>query len=370
MKVGVLGAGQLGRMLALAGTPLGIRCAFYDGDLNAPAAHLGANFDQRDPAALDAFLAAVDVVTYESENISIDLAEYVAARKPLYPGPTSLRISQNRLKEKTLCNELGIPTPAFRAINSLDDLKAAANDLGLPAVLKTTTMGYDGKGQAVLRADADIDTAWNALGKQAPLILEAFVDYRRELSLLAARNADGEAVFYPLTENWHYQGILRYSIAPAENVPAALQQTAEEYMNRLLTHLGHVGMLTVELFETRDGRLLVNEMAPRVHNSGHWTIEGAETSQFENHLRAILGKPLGSTEARQPSAMVNIIGMHGDTEAVLRQPGAHLHLYDKEERPARKLGHINLHCHHHVELHDKIRALRDWLPVEAPILKS
>lgn len=370
MKVGVLGAGQLGRMLALVGTPLGVRCAFYDGDPNAPAAHLGDNFDQRDPAALDAMLAAVDVVTYESENISIDLAEYIAARKPLFPGPKSLRIAQNRLHEKTLCNELGIPTPAFRAIHSLDDLQAAAAELGLPAVLKTTTMGYDGKGQAVLRHSADIASAWAALGRQAPLILEAFVDYQRELSLLAARNAAGEAVFYPLTENWHYQGILRYSIAPAENVDDALQQTAEEYMNRLLIQLDHVGMLTVELFETRDGRLLVNELAPRVHNSGHWTIEGAETSQFENHLRAILGKPLGSTEARQPSAMVNIIGTHGELDDVLRQPGAHLHLYDKDERAGRKLGHINLHCHHHVELHDKIRALRAWLPADAPILKS
>ncbi|MBI2382045.1 MAG: 5-(carboxyamino)imidazole ribonucleotide synthase [Gammaproteobacteria bacterium] len=354
-------------MMALAGFPLGIRCAFYDGDLTAPAAPLGANFGK---SQLDEFLKSVDVVTYESENISADLADYVAERKPIFPGPDSLRISQNRLREKSLCNELGIPTPEFRAINSLDDLENAALELGLPAVLKTTTMGYDGKGQAVLRSPADLESAWNALGAQAPLILEAFVPFVRELSLLAVRNAAGECAFYPLTENWHYEGILRYSIAPAENVDDALQACAEVYMHKLLDHLRHVGMLTLELFQTADGQLLANEMAPRVHNSGHWTIEGAETSQFENHLRAICGKPLGSTEAREPSAMVNIIGQYGALDDVLKQPGAHLHTYDKEERPARKIGHINLHCHNHPELHDKIRALKDWLPDEAPILKG
>lgn len=369
MKVGIIGAGQLGRMLALAGLPLGVRCAFLDGDPDAPSAPLGPNYNRHDAAALDALIDSVDVLTYESENTSAELCDYVAARKPLYPSPMSLRITQNRLKEKTLCNELDIPTPAFRAVDSCADLQQAVADVGLPAVLKTTTMGYDGKGQSVLRSPADLQPAWDALGNQAPLILEAFVDFRREVSLLAARNQAGEAVFYPLTENWHYEGILRYSIAPAENVDAKLQQTAEDYMHRLLDHLSHVGMLTVELFETRAGQLLVNEMAPRVHNSGHWTIEGAETSQFENHLRAILGKPLGSTEARQPSAMVNIIGTHGDLDDVLRQPGAHLHVYDKTERAGRKLGHINLHCHHHVELHDKIRALRAWLPNAAPILQ-
>lgn len=367
LTVGVLGAGQLGRMMALAGFPLGIRCAFWDGDLTAPAAPLGQNFGKDE---LDAFLAAVDVVTYESENISADLADTIAAHKPIYPGPKSLRISQNRLSEKTLCNSLGIPTPAFRAIHSLADLQQAAADLGLPAVLKTTTLGYDGKGQAVLRTLADLDDAWSSLSAQAPLILEAFVDFTRELSMLAVRNAGGEVAFYPLTENWHYQGILRYSIAPAEAVDAALQTKAEGYTRTLLEQLDHVGMLTLELFETRSGELLVNEMAPRVHNSGHWTIEGAETSQFENHLRAICGKPLGSTEAREPSAMVNIIGEYGALDEVLKHAGAHLHTYDKEERAARKIGHINLHCHNHPELHDKIRALKDWLPAEAPILKA
>lgn len=365
MKVGVLGAGQLGRMMALAGYPLGIRCAFFDGDLNAPAAPLGQNFGKDE---LDAFLATVDVVTYESENISADLADYVAQKKPIFPGPLSLRVSQNRLNEKRLCNELGIPTPAFRAINSLADLKQAADEIGLPAVLKTTTMGYDGKGQAVLKKPEDLEAAWNTLGAQAPLILEAFVNFTRELSILAVRNAAGETAFYPLTENWHYEGILRYSIAPAESVNAELQAKAEDYIRKLLAHLDHVGMLTLELFHTADGQLVANEMAPRVHNSGHWTIEGAETSQFENHLRAICGKPLGSTEAREPSAMVNIIGQYGDLDAVLRQPGAHLHTYDKDERPARKIGHINLHCHNHTELHDKIRAFRAWLPASAPIL--
>jgi 5-(carboxyamino)imidazole ribonucleotide synthase len=231
-------------------------------------------------------------------------------------------------------------TAPFRAVDSLDDLRAGAAEIGLPAVVKTRRFGYDGKGQAVLRTDADVDAAWEDLGG-VPLLLEAFVEFRRELSILAVRGVAGECAFYPLVENVHRDGILWRSVAPAPDVSPELQLRAEEHARHLLEHHDYVGVLAVELFEV-EGDLLANEMAPRVHNSGHWTLDGAVTSQFENHLRAVCGLPLGSTACRGPSAMLNFLGDVPPLEEILRVPNAHVHLYDKSPRPGRKVGHVNV----------------------------
>jgi 5-(carboxyamino)imidazole ribonucleotide synthase len=259
---------------------------------------------------------------------------------PVYPPSAALEVSQDRLTEKTFFNSLGIPTPPFAAVDSRDDLEHACEAISLPAVLKTRRMGYDGKGQFVLREPGDIAPAWESLGGQ-PLILEGFVSFQRELSILAVRSARGEKVWYPVVENHHVDGILRLTRAPAPGLASTLEEKAQDYAYRLLDALDYVGVLAIELFEVGD-ELLANEMAPRVHNSGHWTIEGAETSQFENHLRAILGMPLGSPAVMSQAAMLNIIGKIPDVAQVLAVPGAHLHLYGKEPRPGRKLGHVTI----------------------------
>jgi len=340
--VGVLGAGQLGRMLALAGYPLGLRFAFYDENAEAPAGHLGALTVARwdDRAALDAFANAVDLVTYEFENVPVAAAEQLAERVPVYPPPAALHVAQDRLKEKNLFRDLGIETANFVPVDTRDDLDRAAAAIGFPSVLKTRMQGYDGKGQRVLRREADLDPAFAAIGG-SPLILEAFVPFERELSILAARSRTGETAYWPLVENTHRDGILRLSIAPAPGAGGALADAAAAISARTLEALDYVGVLAIELFQ-HEGRLLANEMAPRVHNSGHWTIEGAKTSQFENHLRAILGLPLGATDAIGVSAMVNLIGETPDPAALLGVEGAHLHLYGKPARPGRKLGHVTL----------------------------
>jgi 5-(carboxyamino)imidazole ribonucleotide synthase len=331
-------------MLALAGYPLGMRFRFLDPAPDSPAGHLAehiaAPYDDR--AALERFAAGLDVVTYEFENVPDEAARYLSARLPVYPPPAALSVSQDRLTEKTFFREHGIPTPDFVPVNKLDDLRAGLERVGAPAVLKTRRFGYDGKGQAVVRSAGGAADAWEVLGAgERPLILEAFVAFRRELSVLALRGRDGETAFYPLVENHHREGILRLSLAPAPDLTPELQALAEDYAGRALDALGYVGVLAIELFEV-DGGLMANEMAPRVHNSGHWTIEGAETSQFENHLRAVAGLPLGSTAPRGHSAMVNIIGTLPDAAAVLAVEGAHLHLYGKEPRAGRKLGHITV----------------------------
>jgi 5-(carboxyamino)imidazole ribonucleotide synthase len=340
--VGVLGAGQLGRMLALAGHPLGLRFAFLDESADAPAACLGemtvAAWDDRQ--ALDAFAGKVDLVTYEFENVPVAATEQLAARVPVFPSPAALSVAQDRLKEKTLFRELGIGTAPFAAVDSRADLEQAIAAIGLPAVLKTRTLGYDGKGQRVLRASKDVDPAFEALGGR-PLLLEGFVPFTRELSILAARSRTGETAFWPLVENVHRDGILRLSIAPAPGAEGALTEEAAAIATKTLQALDYVGVLAIELFQ-HEGRLLANEMAPRVHNSGHWTIEGAVTSQFENHLRAILGLPLGATTATGVSAMINLIGRTPEPAAILGIDGAHLHLYGKPARPGRKLGHVTL----------------------------
>jgi 5-(carboxyamino)imidazole ribonucleotide synthase len=340
--VGVLGAGQLGRMLALAGYPLGLRFRFLDPAPEAPAARLAerlvADFD--DLSVADAFLAGLSVVTYEFENVPLSLAAALAERVPVYPPPAALAASQDRLAEKALFRRLGIDTAPFAAVDDRPGLERALDALGVPAVLKTRHFGYDGKGQFVIRARSDVAAAWDMLGG-APLILEGWVAFDRELSQVAARGRDAATAFYPLVENEHRGGMLRITQAPAPQLSAQTQEQARELAGRVLRELDYVGVLAIELFDV-GGRLVANEMAPRVHNSGHWTIEGAATSQFENHLRAVLGWPLGAAEALGPCAMLNLIGRLPDPAAVLAVPGAHLHLYDKTPRPGRKLGHVTL----------------------------
>ena len=315
MIVGVIGGGQLARMLALAGIPLGLSFRFLDPSPDAPARAVGELIvgDYDDPRLLARLADGAAAVTYEFENVPVAAAERVAA----IPAAAALRASQDRLVEKLLFRELGIPTPRID-----DEVET------FPAILKTRRLGYDGKGQRLVES-------WDGPGSLH--VLEERVPFDRELSLLAVRAADGKTRFWPLAENVHEDGILRVSRAPAANAP---QAEAEEYGARLLDRLGYVGVLALELFDV-GGRLLANEFAPRVHNTGHWTIEGAATSQFENHLRAILGLPLGPTESR-PSVMVNLIGSLPRSHDVLRIPGAHLHLYAKEPRPRRKLGHVTL----------------------------
>jgi 5-(carboxyamino)imidazole ribonucleotide synthase len=369
--IGILGAGQLGRMLALAGYPLGLRFRFLDPAPDSPAGHLAehTHAGYEDPVTLDLFSAGLVAVTYEFENVPVDAARFLAQRVPVYPPPAALEAAQDRLVEKTFFQQLGIATPPFAPVDSQADLDAAIARIGLPAVLKTRRLGYDGKGQIVLREPADAAVAWAALGS-APLILEGWVPFARELSILAARGRNGETAFFPLVENHHRDGILRLSLAPAPGVTVALQSAAELIASRALAALEYVGVLAIELFQVTSDEfqvtsgqqphhasLVVNEMAPRVHNSGHWTIEGAETSQFEQHLRAVLGLPMGSTAARGFSAMVNLIGALPKPAAVLAIPGAHLHLYGKRPCAGRKVGHITLRA----ETEDTLRARLEQL---------
>jgi 5-(carboxyamino)imidazole ribonucleotide synthase len=362
MKVGILGGGQLGRMLALAGYPLGLRFRVLDGSPEAPAGFLAEHLAEPmdDPESLAHFAEGLDLITYEWENVPVPLAESLSARVPVLPHPRALAAAQDRLTEKSFFRDLGVPTPPFAPADTRDELEKALDEIGAPAVLKTRRLGYDGKGQFVLRARDAAGEAWAALGG-TPLILEGFINFEREVSLLAVRSRTGELAFYPLVENHHPHGILGLSLAPAPALPEGLQALAERYARAALEALDYAGVLAIEFFQCAgpDGPfLVVNEMAPRVHNSGHWTIEGAESSQFENHLRAILGLPLGSTALRGPSAMLNVIGEEPDAEAVLRIPGAHLHLYDKSPAPGRKLGHVTLLAPDVATLEVRLPALR------------
>jgi 5-(carboxyamino)imidazole ribonucleotide synthase len=355
VKIGILGAGQLGRMLALAGYPLGLEFAFLDPAAEACAAPLGQHLraDYLDEAALARFCAGIDLATYEFENVPEFAARFVAARVPLMPAPPALAAGQDRLSEKRLFESLSIPVPRFAAVDSRAGLDAAAALTGLPAVLKTRRMGYDGKGQMVLRTPAEFDAAWASLGAQ-PLILEAFVGFEREVSCLAVRGRDGGARFYPLVENVHRDGILR----SARPLPQdRLQDLGEEYARRVLERLDYVGVLAFEFF-VADGALLANEIAPRVHNSGHWSIEGAEVSQFENHLRAICGLPLGSTGLRGASAMLNLIGNAPASGELAALEGCHLHLYGKMPKPQRKIGHVTVTAATQRALDARLRPVR------------
>ena len=366
MAVAVLGGGQLGRMLGVAGIPLGLHFRFLDPGSAPPAAAVGPVVEGAldDRSSIDRVVGGATVVTYEWEGVPADAARYASEQVPVRPSPRALEISQDRATEKETCRGLGIDVADFAAVDDRADLDAAIASVGLPGVLKTRRGGYDGKGQHVLRRPEDADAAWASLGG-VPLILEALVPFDRELSVLAARGIDGATACYPLVENTHVDGILRTSRAPATGVGAALQTEGEQIARRLLDELEYVGVLAVELFE-HNGRLLVNELAPRVHNSGHWTIEGAETSQFEQHLRAVLGWPLGSAASPGTSTMVNCIGAMPEREAVLAIPGAHLHDYEKRARPGRKVGHITITATSDAELTERLSALRAAAPDQFP----
>jgi 5-(carboxyamino)imidazole ribonucleotide synthase len=365
--VAVLGGGQLGRMLALAGIPRGLGFRFLDPSPDAPAGALGPLVVGAlgDEAALAQVTEGAAVVTYEWEGVPAAGARFVASTGALVlPPPVALDVAQDRLREKELCRRLGIGTPDFAAVGDRADLERAVKELGVPAVLKTRRGGYDGKGQVVLGEPDDTERAWSEVGG-VPLVLEAHVPFDRELSLLAVRGRDGTTACWPLVENHHDGGILRRSFAPAPGLSERLQRAGEQIAGKLLDELEYVGVLAVELFEV-EGELLVNELAPRVHNSGHWTIEGAGTSQFENHLRAILGWPLGTTAAVGVSAMVNCIGALPDPAAVLAVPGAHLHDYGKEPRPGRKVGHITVTARDAGELQTRVARLAGLPGVDVP----
>lgn len=338
-RVGILGGGQLARMLALGGAPLGLECAFVDPTEDACAFAFGrairAPYD--DPTALDELAAFADVVTFEFENVPASVVERLAARVPVAPGARALAVAQDRLVEKSTLRDLGVGTADYVAVDTAEDLQAAADQLGFPFVLKTRREGYDGKGQAVLREAADLLNHGLAFGKDA-LIAEAFVPFTRELSVIAVRSAAGEVRTYPVFENEHCDGILRLTYCRT-NDPR--QAEADAAAQRLLDALEYVGVLTLELFDTPDG-LLANEFAPRVHNSGHATIEGAVTSQFENHMRAVAGLPLGSTAPVGVTAMINFIGELPELEPFLTTEDVHLHLYNKQPRPGRKIGHATV----------------------------
>jgi 5-(carboxyamino)imidazole ribonucleotide synthase len=357
MAIGVLGGGQLGRMIALAGYSLGQRFVFLDPGGESCAGHVGAlrvgAYD--DEERLQEIARASTVVTYEFENVPVVSARFLAELVPVFPPPRALEVSQDRLDEKRFFTALGIPTPKYAAVSSREELEAASLEVGLPAVLKTRRFGYDGKGQWNLDSKDDLDVAWDALGA-AQLILEGYVSFEREVSILAVRSRTGETRFYPLVENEHRDGILRCSIPESDAWTPELQSKAEGYASRVLAELDYVGVLAIELF-VHDGELVANEIAPRVHNSGHWTIEGAETSQFENHVRAILGWPLGSTRMVGRSAMINAIGSLPDRDAVLAIEGAHLHAYGKEGAPGRKVGHVTVRAETREELADKLQRL-------------
>lgn len=345
ITVGILGGGQLARMMALDGAPLGVRFLVFDPAVDACAGQVAplqvGAFD--DLQALQAFADQVDVVTFDFENVPAQSARWLAQRKPVFPNPDALAVAQDRLSEKALFQQLDIPLPPFADISSRDELAEKVAEFGLPCILKTRRLGYDGKGQFRLRGEADIELAWQALGGQVDktgLILEGFVAFERELSVVAVRGRDGEFRAWPLTANWHVDGVLSASLAPAQ-VSGAQQQVAIGYARRVAEKLDYVGVFALELF-CRGDELLANEMAPRVHNSGHWTSDGAETSQFQNHLRAVLGLPLGDTRVVGHACMLNWLGEMPDARAVLAEPGGHWHDYGKQPRDGRKVGHANL----------------------------
>ena len=374
--VGILGGGQLARMLALSGAPLGLRFLVMDTEADACAGQFAPLLvgDYRDESALAEFASKVDVATFDFENVPAESAQWLSARVPVFPNPSALAIAQDRLAEKTLFRELDIPVPDFATVATRGELDAALARVGVPCILKTRRLGYDGKGQFRIRALADADAAWDALGAQADkvgLIVEAFVPFQRELSVIAVRSRDGEVRTWPLTRNWHEDGILSLSVAPAA-ADADIQAQAGAFARKVAQALDYVGVFALELFE-HDGRLLGNEMAPRVHNSGHWTIEGAVCSQFENHLRAVLGLPLGDTSARGVSVMLNWIGELPDAAAVLGEADAHWHDYGKEPRAGRKVGHATVCAENAAQMRERLARIGRALGREgqiAPVLAA
>jgi len=339
MKVGILGAGQLARMLALAGIPRGIKFVFYDPNPESCAAQLGvficAEYD--DYKKLDYFVSQVDVVSIESENIPVETLKYLQEHVDVHPGPDAVLTSQDRLLEKTFFKRLKIPTPEYYAIDSADQLEEVAHQHDGKLIVKTRRFGYDGKGQAILTKPGQANEIWHDLGAQS-LIAEQCMDFTREASLISVRSQQGNVQYYPLTQNLHRNGILIKSHSILDD---SLQSVAEDYAERVLSELNYVGVLGFEFFVCNE-TLVANEIAPRVHNSGHWTIEGAATSQFENHLRAILDLPLGSTNALSECTMYNLIGTMPDSRIIMNLKNARLHDYGKSPRANRKLGHITL----------------------------
>ncbi|GGF60958.1 N5-carboxyaminoimidazole ribonucleotide synthase [Azorhizobium oxalatiphilum] len=345
--IGILGGGQLGRMIALAAAPLGLRTHIFCPYEDSPAFQVSdaftcAAYDDMD--ALDRFAASVDVVTYEFENVPLATAERLARHVPVRPGAKALAITQDRLAEKTFVRDLGIGTAPFAAVDDLPGLEAAVTQIGLPAVLKTRRFGYDGKGQITIRPGDDLAAAWETIGRQSA-ILEGFIAFEREVSIVAARREDDAFAAFDVTENVHRNHILHRSSVPATLAPEAAR-TARSIACRIASALDYVGVFAVELFVTKDANgetVIVNEIAPRVHNSGHWTQDGAVTSQFEQHVRAVAGWPLGDAARLGRAEMINLIGDDVDQWLpLLAEPGAHLHLYGKgEARPGRKMGHVN-----------------------------
>ena len=339
MRIGVLGGGQLGRMLALAGHSLGLEFVFYDRDPLACAGSVGdlvvGEFD--DEVRLTAFAKQVDLVTVEFENIPLAALRHVAQLVPVYPNPDAISTAQDRVVEKQLFKSLGIPTPEFHAVDSVHSLSEILNRYNKKFIVKSRRFGYDGKGQMPVDSSSSANDAWDSLGG-VPLIAEQHIKFNREVSIIAARSHSGDLRFYPLIENVHEKGILKRSKVSLHD---PLQSTAEDYVRRVLEKLDYVGVMAFEFFDC-DGELIANEIAPRVHNSGHWTIEGASISQFENHLRAILNWPMGDTSVRALCTMYNIIGSQINVEQLLKIPDVHLHWYGKAPRPGRKLGHVTL----------------------------
>lgn len=355
MKIGVIGGGQLGRMLALAGTPLGMEFVFLDPAPDACAAALGTHIcaDYQDHEHLQQLAQQVDLITFEFENVPAETVAFLSQLVPVYPMAEALRVARDRLTEKTLFQDLNIPVAPFAPVSSQADLEAAAETIGLPAVLKTRTLGYDGKGQRILKSREDLEGAFDHLGG-VPCILETFVKFSGEVSVIAVRGRDGETACYPLSHNVHTDGILRVARA-SENHP--LQSKAEDYVSRVLDHLNYVGVLAFEFFEVND-ELFANEIAPRVHNSGHWTIEGSQCSQFENHLRAVVGLPLGSTAKTAESAMINFIGDVPNLETLMRESDGHIHHYGKAFKSGRKVGHLTLSADSQAALMEKLDTLQ------------
>jgi 5-(carboxyamino)imidazole ribonucleotide synthase len=350
--IGILGGGQLGRMIALAAARLGFRCHIYAPEPDSPAfdiagAKTTAAYD--DETHLRQFSAAVQCVTYEFENVPAKTVEFLSGRVPVRPGAKALAVCQDRVLEKRLARDLGAKTAEFTTVNSEDELRMRIEQIGVPAILKTRRFGYDGKGQAIVRSPENVEAAWTGV-KGSPCILEGFVPFTREVSVVAARGLDGTVKAFPVTENEHRDQILRRSVVPATLHPSTAR-TAIDVASRIGSALDYVGVYAVEFFVTgkgQDEELFVNEIAPRVHNSGHWTLDGSDTSQFEQHVRAIAGMPLGSTALRAPSVeMQNLIGADADRwREILAAPGAQLHLYGKgAARPGRKMGHVTRLLH-------------------------
>ena len=364
--IGILGGGQLARMLALAGAPLGLRFLVVDSAQDACAAQVAPllRADWRDFDALADFARRIDVATFDFENVPADTAHWLTEHTRVFPNPHALSISQDRLAEKNLFREIGLDTPAFAAVGSRDELARAVEKIGTPSILKTRRLGYDGKGQFRLKSPLDVDAAWSALGG-APSILEAFVPFERELSVIAVRSRDGEFRTWPLTQNWHADGILSASLAPAPDTET-LAPLAFAHARRIAEDLDYVGVFALELF-VREGRLLGNEVAPRVHNSGHWTIEGAPASQFENHVRAVLGLPLGDTSALGVNVMLNWVGDLPGANPVLAEPRAHWHDYGKSPRPGRKVGHATLCADDAAEMRERLQRIGVALDREAQV---